>query len=87
MTIQEIVADPEWQALRKSLVGTWKSQPTVNVRKLERYLGDKQDWYKLRRVQNYLTGSVFRTRTVQHRGVTILLISVRTHLMLIKKLQ
>lgn len=66
--ISELVKDPEWQELRSSLVGTWKKQPDANCRLLRNYLGDIHNcqYYKLKIVMNYLTGSGFRMGTIKH---------------------
>jgi hypothetical protein len=70
--IQQLVKDPEWQKLRKSLVGTWKDTPADNVQKLRDYLGPKPwtDAVKLRIVHNYLTGSGFRIGVISHPDIT-----------------
>jgi len=75
--IQRIVDDPEWQALRRSLVGTWKLWAKENTEVLRVYLGDMKDELKLRRVHNYLTGSAFRIGIIQHSEITALLEQVR----------
>lgn len=62
--IRQIVDDPEWQALRRSLMGTWKKSPASSAARLAAYLGDGSDPRKARRVLNYLTGSVFRLGAV-----------------------
>lgn len=72
MKIQQIVDNPEWQALRKSFVGTWKVTPAENCEKLEVYLDDFSDYFKLRRVSNYLTCSGFRIGIIQHPSINIL---------------
>jgi hypothetical protein len=65
--IRIVVDDPEWQALRKSFLGTWKASPSTNVNQLCSYLlkglGDPYRW---RRVHNYLTGSAFRLGVISH---------------------
>lgn len=75
--IRDVVNDAAWQVLRAGLVGTWKQDPAYNVLILRAYLGDMSDPLKLRRVHNYLTGSVFRTRTVVHHTIDQLLSEVR----------
>lgn len=77
LDITLVVADPEWQALRASLVGTWKATPAGNVARLADYLGDGTDPLKVRRLLNYLTGSVFRSGTIRHPDVDKLLARVR----------
>jgi hypothetical protein len=64
MDIREVVADPEWQALRESLVGTWKSQGPENAARLRAYVGDFKDPLRVRRVLNYLTGTGFRSGAI-----------------------
>lgn len=77
MTIQQIVDDPEWQVLRQSFVGTWMLTPSLNVKRLRKYLGDFSDPKKLRRVHNYLTGSGFRSGKIVHCEINQLLNEVR----------
>ncbi len=54
--IKILVDDPEWQKLRRSFLGTWKTQMGPNLATLRSYLGEKpwSDENKLRRVQNML---------------------------------
>ena len=78
--IKEIVNDPTWQALRESFVGTWIESPTTNVKKLREYLGENPGYEKLRRVQNYLTGSGFRSGKIKHLEIDQLLSSVTKQL-------
>jgi hypothetical protein len=80
MKIQDIVNNEEWQAIRRSMVGTWKKTPEDNCKKLEEYLGDFSDYYKLRRVLNYLTGSGFRLGIIQHPAIDTLREKVKQHL-------
>ncbi len=80
MNIQEIVDNPEWQELRKSFVGTWKLTPAENCKRLEKYLDDFSDYYKLRRVLNYLTGSGFRIGIIQHDDIDKLLQIIKLRL-------
>lgn len=70
--IRSVVNDDDWQTLRKSFVGTWKHTPVENVKKLREYVGDKNDPYKVRRVLNYLTGSAFRIRIIEHDDIDTL---------------
>jgi len=77
LSIQEVVRDPEWQALRESMVGTWKKSPEENVRRLREYLGPWTDPFRLRRVHNYLTGSGFRIGVISHPSISCLLEEVR----------
>ena len=66
--IQELVKDEEWQKLRSSLVGTWKTNPERNCNLLRQYLGNIHtcEYKKLRIVMNYLTGSGFRMGIIKH---------------------
>lgn len=75
--IKEIVDDPEWQALREGLVGTWKTNSDKNVKTLRNYLGKMLDPLRVRRVHNYLTGSAFRIGIISSDKVTKLLNEVR----------
>ena len=52
--IKEVVKNKEWQALRKSMVGTWNKTPSKNLNRLNKYLGRRPSEDKLRRVHNYL---------------------------------
>lgn len=58
--IRKVVDLPEWQELRKSLVGTWTKTPQENVKKLRDFGGDLSDSRRVRILLNYLTGSGFR---------------------------
>lgn len=53
-SIKQVVKNKEWQALRKSMVGTWKHSSNNNLLKLNKYLGVRPSEDKLRRVHNYL---------------------------------
>jgi hypothetical protein len=77
VSIKEIVDDPEWQALRRSFLGTWKCQPEKNVAALKAYLGDASCALRLRRVHNYLTGSGFRLGVISHPAIDQFLNEVR----------
>jgi hypothetical protein len=67
-SMKELVQDPEWQKLRSSFIGTWKTNQTQNCSKLRNYLGNIStcDEKKLRIVMNYLTGSGFRMGKIKH---------------------
>ena len=59
--IQKIVDDPEWQEVRKSLVGRWVRDHRSNVAALRAYLEKHPgDPAAVRRVYNVLTGTVHR---------------------------
>lgn len=61
MPIQKVVDDPEWQEVRKSLVGKWTKDHETNVQALRAYLDGRWfDGFALRRVLNVLTGTVHR---------------------------
>ena len=66
--IRELVKDEEWQKIRSSLVGTWKTNAERNCKLLRNYLGDIHtcSYEKLRIVMNYLTGSSFRMGIIKH---------------------
>lgn len=76
--IKEVVNDPEWQFIRGSMVGTWKSCAKDNCQMLEIYLGDFSDPLKRRRVHNYLTGSGFRIGIISDPEIDKLLNKIRT---------
>ena len=61
--IKELVKDPNWQKVRKSLLGHWKKEPEWCCDQLRNYLGpiSSTSEDKLRIVRNYLTGTGFRT--------------------------
>lgn len=60
MSIQMVVADDEWQRVRKSLIGGW-ADGRENVARLRAYLdASPDDPLRVRRVLNVLTGSVHR---------------------------
>lgn len=59
--IKKVVDDPEWQGIRKSLIGNWKNNHKQNVTTLRSYFEkNKKDPVAVRRVVNVLTGSVHR---------------------------
>ena len=66
--IREIVNDNEWQSLRESFLGTWKSSLKENVEKLRKYLEIGEE-YRYVRVYNYLTGTAFRLGVI--RGIEV----------------
>lgn len=67
-----LVKDPSWQALRKSLIGKWSENPEQCCNQLRRYLGPIQSTSKdkIKVVQNYLTGTGFRTGRIKHLCIT-----------------
>ena len=60
--MKELVDNPEWQKVRKSLLGKWKEKPEWCCLQLINYLGNKSSTSddKLRIVMNYITSSGFR---------------------------
>jgi len=72
--MKELVNNPEWQAVRKSLLGQWKEKPTWCCSRLRNYLGSIQSASddKLSIVMNYLTGSGFRSGTIKHACISAL---------------
>lgn len=74
MNIKKVVDDPEWQVLRKSLVGNWKNNHIDNVNNLRAYF-DKYPECPLatRRLVNVLTGSVHRVGHTKGQAETDLL--------------
>jgi len=64
--VRELVKDPEWQKVRKSLLGQWKEKPEWCCAQLKRYLGSNPPNEKLKIVMNYLTGTGFRTGRISH---------------------
>jgi hypothetical protein len=63
-----LVRDPQWQKVRKSLLGQWKEKPDWCCRQLRRYLGSVSTASKdkIKVVMNYLTGTGFRTGRIKH---------------------
>jgi hypothetical protein len=63
-----LVRNPQWQALRKSLLGQWSSRPEWCCAQLRKYLGSisSTSTDKLNVVMNYLTGTGFRTGRIKH---------------------
>ncbi len=67
--IAEVVDDPEWQRVRRGLLGRWKREPGRCLQELRAYLGPMRCRWRVARTLNYLTGSMFRAGMVKHRGV------------------
>ena len=69
--MSELVKDPNWQKVRKSLVGQWSKRPQWCCEQLRKYLGNinKTDDKKLAIVFNYLTGTGFRLGKIKHECV------------------
>lgn len=61
MNIKKVVDNDEWQVVRKSLVGNWKTNHKKNVETLRSYYKKHKDSpVAIRRLLNVLTGSVHR---------------------------
>ncbi len=74
MNIKKVVDDPEWQALRKSLIGNWKNNHIDNVISLRAYFNKYPDCpLATRRLVNVLTGSVHRVGHTKGQAETDLL--------------
>ncbi len=78
-----LVKDPGWQAVRKSLLGQWKERPEWCCSQLRKYLGSisSASKDKIKVVQNYLTGSGFRTGKIKHPCIS----NLRTQLSMERK--
>ncbi|MFW9871635.1 MAG: hypothetical protein ACFFG0_00945 [Candidatus Thorarchaeota archaeon] len=63
-----LVSSPEWQRVRKSLLGQWKERPEWCCSQLRKYLGNLSTTSKdkIKVVQNYLTGSGFRSGKIKN---------------------
>jgi hypothetical protein len=70
--IREIVKDPRWQKVRKSLLGKWKTEPEWCCKQLRNYLGTLTGASnaELRIVMNYLVGTAFRLGKIKHPCIT-----------------
>lgn len=66
--IKDLVKDPDWQRIRKSMIGKWNEYPSWCCKQLRDYLGNITTCpiNKLRIVMNYLTGTGFRTGRISH---------------------
>lgn len=64
----KLVNDPEWQRVRKSLLGQWSTKANWCCLQLLKYLGtsSKASNDKVKIVMNYLTGTGFRTGRISH---------------------
>lgn len=66
-----LVDDPEWQAIRLSLVGHWIKDHESNVKTLRTYFeNNKENPWAVRRVLNVLTGSVHRSKKTAGQAST-----------------
>jgi len=63
-----LVKSPQWQRLRKSLLGKWAQDPKWCCSQLQKYLGNISNTSndKIKVVQNYLTGTGFRTGRIKY---------------------
>ena len=63
----KLVRSSQWQAVRKSLLGQWMKSPEWCCAQLRKYLGPISSTSndKIRVVQNYLTGTGFRTGRIK----------------------
>jgi len=70
----KLVGSPEWERVRKSLLGKWKENPVWCCAQLKKYLGSISSTSKdkIKVVQNYLTGSGFRTGRIKHACISAL---------------
>lgn len=80
VNIKDIVALPEWQTLRESFVGKWKSQPDENLSMLKEFAGNLETLSnrRLRIVQNYVTGSGFRIGVISSPEILKFIEEVRS---------
>ena len=71
MHITDVVADPEWQEVRKSLIGYWTNDYKRNVKILRDYFEKyKDEPIAIRRLVNVLTGSVHRSGKTKNQPET-----------------
>jgi len=71
MDIRDVVDNPEWQRIRKSLIGNWVDNYKENVRTLRAYYSkDKNNPLVVRRILNVLVGSVHRTGHTKNQPET-----------------
>jgi hypothetical protein len=78
-----LVKSPEWQSVRKRLLGQWSTRPSWCCIQLRKYLGtiSKTSNDKIKVVQNYLVGTGFRTGKISHVCIT----KLRTQLSMERK--
>jgi hypothetical protein len=71
MDIRKVVDDPEWQTVRKSLIGNWVNNHKQNIQTLRAYWNkDKENPLYVRRILNVLVGSVHRTLKTKNQTET-----------------
>jgi len=70
----KLVNSPQWQAVRKSLLGQWKEKPSWCCSQLKSYLGSVSSASndKIKVVMNYLVGSGFRMGKIKHACISSL---------------
>jgi len=70
----KLVRSPQWQAVRKRLLGQWSQNPAWCCSQLRKYLGSISSAHndKIRVVMNYLTGTGFRTGRIKHPCISAL---------------
>lgn len=81
--LPEEIKGEEWQSVRRSLLGKWKSDGCWCILQLIHYLGgppEKAPMYKLLIVRNYLTGSAFRIGIISGPEIDCLLAEVRNEI-------
>jgi len=68
--------------LREELVGQWIEHPTESIQRLKEFLGNTKevDNRKLRIIENYLTGSGFRSGNIKHPEIDKLLEDVKNEI-------
>ena len=78
-----LVKDPEWQDVRKSLLGQWSTRPEWCCSQLKKYLGSISNTSndKIKVVMNYLVGSGFRMGKIKHPCIS----KLRTQLSMERK--
>jgi hypothetical protein len=74
----KLVGSPEWESVRKSLLGQWKGNPEWCCSQLRGFLGSigGASADKIKVVQNYLTGTGFRTGRIKHPCISTLRIQL-----------
>lgn len=80
--IKDLVKDPVWQKVRESLLGKWNKTPDWCCQQLKNYIGSIQaaSAEKLLIVQNYLSGTGFRTGIIKHNCSTNLKVQIKVEL-------
>jgi len=70
----KLVGTPEWEKIRKSLLGQWKEKPEWCCSQLREFLGSISNTSndKIKVIMNYLTGTGFRTGRIKHVCISVL---------------